>query len=113
MAEAESPAGVIELGRGDAEIEQDAVHPRHAGPGDEFREPAEPAVQDAKTRVIYFSSRGHRLRVAVEREQPAGLPQLRQDQPAMPATTERAVDVAAVAAHIQTVYCLLGKDRGM
>ena len=33
--------------------------------------------------------------------------QPRQDQPAVPAAAERAVDVDSVAAHVQTVYCLL------
>ncbi|MNC85943.1 hypothetical protein D3C83_15680 [compost metagenome] len=113
MTETEAAGGIVELGRGHAEVEQDAVRPGDAGPGRQLGKPAEPALQDAKTPVINLSSRGHRLRVAIEREQPPALPQPRQDQPAVPAAAEGAVDVAAVAAHLQTVYCLLQQDRGM
>ena len=113
VTEAEAARGVVELRRGDAEVEQDAVGANDAGAGRELGEAAEPPVQDAKARVTYLSSRGHRLRIAIERQQPSRLSQPRQDQPGMSAPPERAVDVAAVAAHIQTIYCLLRKNRGV
>ncbi len=87
--------------------------PGDARPRRHLGEPAEPPVQHAKTPVINSSSRSNRLRVAIERDQPSRLSQPRQDQPAVPAAAERAIDVAAVAAHLQTVYCLLQQDRGM
>jgi hypothetical protein len=70
-------------------------------------------VQDAKSPVINFSSRGHRLRVAIESEQPPRASQPRQDEQAVPAAPKCAVDVTPVAAHLQTLYCLLQQDRGM
>src|SRR5262245_44835849 len=112
-AEAEAAGGVVELRRGHAQVEQDAVGRRDAGAGSQLGEPAEAPVQHAKTPVTDLSSRGHRLRITIERDEPPCAPQLRQDRAAVAAATERAVDVATVAPHLQSLYCLLQQDRGM
>src|SRR5262245_590487 len=70
VAETETAGRVVELGRGDAEIEQDAVGTGDSRPRRQFGQPAEPAMQHAKPRVINLLSRRYRLRVTIQRQQP-------------------------------------------
>ena len=53
------------------------------------------------------------LGVNIESEQPPRASQPRQDELAVPTAPKRAVDVTPVAAHLQTLYCLLQQDCGM
>lgn len=55
----------------------------------------------------------HGLRVAIECEQPAGRPELRQDRAAVPATTKGAVDVAACRLEREPLQHFREQDRLM
>ena len=85
----------------------DAALAQHAG------KRAESAVHKFKPFIIKFPAQRHRMRIAVQCDQSSAHAQPRQNFTAVPAPPERAVDINAVCAHLQSVYRRLQQNRDM
>ena len=116
-AEAEPARGVVDLRRAHAQVQQHALHPREALAGEHLGHLREVGVMDGKTRVLdprgTLCRRGHRLRVAVEGDQPPRRRQARQQQPRVTPATEGAVHVDAVGRRHQRVDRFVQQDGGV
>ncbi len=107
VAKTETALHIVELRRGDAEIEQDAVDRSDAERREDRRKLAECSVNDRETRIMYLCSRLHRGSIAIDGDEPSGRTQPLENEPAVPSAPERAVDADRVVTHVQSIHCLL------
>ena len=94
-AEGEAALGGVELRRADAQVEEDPVDRRRAGPGHHLAQEAEARVEEergrAEARELLLGDRQH-LRVAVQPDQHAVGAELLEDRLCVPAVAGGGVD---------------------
>jgi hypothetical protein len=90
--EGKAPLGGVDLRAGDTDVEQQAVQRRQL----QRAQFAEACVADLETRVLDGARHGDRLGVAVQRDQASLRPEARQQQAAVTAAAEGAVQVGPV-----------------
>ena len=112
VEEAEATLGVIQLRRGNAEIEQDAID--SAGQttlGKLARHLGETALHNDKA-AVFGRQRlpgGNRLRILVEPEEATSRAEVLQNQPTVSTASEGAIQIAAIRAHRKSLDGLVQK----
>ena len=114
--DAESAFGLVELGRRDAEIHQHRIDvARESGCTDDCTDIAEACVVDRDPWIDagQLACDRHRLRIAVDRQHPPVRSDAIEHRPRVPATSERAIDVAATGTRRKRLHDLVEHDRNM
>ena len=92
-AEAESPLGVVNLRRGNADVEENPVDRRDAALGERFAHRREGSMHNREARIRNLRRGPHGFEIAVKRDQASVGREFREDAARMPAPAESTVDV--------------------
>jgi hypothetical protein len=115
LQEAESARRIVDLRRGDAEIEEKAVDAGDASLVEDPLELREAGLHQLEPVVLPRSleqaAGRDRIRIAVEREQAAARTECVENAPAVTAAPERAIDIGAVRAQPQRGHRLGSEHR--
>ena len=110
LAEAEAAAGVVDLGRRNAQVKQDAVDLMNAARGKRVGHRGKAVVNNAETRIVDLLRGCNGLRVLVERDQAPLGGQARLQQAAVTAATEGPVYIrtgSTCAAQLERIDCFV------